>query len=146
MTNKHLTDDQLIDNIILLAIRYRERFEKNLGITSEIGEYKASRLLNLTRADGNINKGFDAVDKAGKKVQIKSRIFIRKQERTGQFSNFDFDYAVLVLMSSEYEVLEIWKASRRKIKGEIERQAYKRPSLSINKFKSIALKIYPQSE
>lgn len=143
MTVNNLADDQLIENIISLAVMYRQRFGKSLGITSEIGEYKASKLLRLNRAQGNINQGFDATDSEGKKVQIKSRVYSRSQERTGLFNNFAFDYAVLVLMSDKYDIAEIWKASCQTIKEEIDRQQYKRPSLSIGKFKSIAEKVYP---
>ena len=144
MTKNDLSDDQLIDNIISLAIRYRQRFGKSLGITSEIGEYKASKLLKLDRAQGNINKGFDAVDSEGKKVQIKSRICSRNKGRTGIFNNYDFDYAVLVLMSENYEVTDIYKLGKQEIKEEIDRQHYTKSSLSINKFTDIADQVYPQ--
>jgi len=145
METKHLTDDQLIASVISLAIEYRQRFNKSLGVTSEVGEYKASKLLNLERAPGNINEGFDARDAKRKRVQIKSRICHKNTERTGQFSkNFKFDYALLVLMSDNYEVTKIFKAKRQKIQDQIERQSYKRPSLSISKFESIAELVYQE--
>ena len=56
MKAKRLTDDQLIASVIPLAIEYRQRFNKSLGITSEVGEYKASKLLKLRRVSGNINE------------------------------------------------------------------------------------------
>jgi hypothetical protein len=142
---KRLSDEQLISSIIPLAVEYRRRFGKSLGITSEVGEYKASKLLKLERAKGNINKGFDAVDRNGKKVQIKSRIWHKTQERTGVFNNFAFDYALLVLMSEDYNVVEIHQAPCRSIKAEIEGQSYKRPSLSVGKFKHLAKakQVYP---
>lgn len=144
MTKNDLSDDQLIDNIISLAIGYRQRFGKSLGVTSEIGEYKASKLLMLDRAQGNINKGFDAVDSEGKKVQIKSRICSRNKGRTGVFKNYDFDYAVLVLMSEKYEIICIYKLGKQEIKEEIERQHYTKNSLPINKFIKIAKQVYSQ--
>ena len=138
-----LSNDQLIEHIILLAREYRQRFGKSLGITSEVGEYKVSQLLKLERAPGNINEGFDAIDPKGKRVQIKARICHRSQERTGVFKNYSFDYALLVLLSDDYEVTEIYKAKCEDIRNQITAQHYKRPSLSIGKFKKSAKRIYP---
>ncbi|MBA7690434.1 hypothetical protein ES703_98960 [subsurface metagenome] len=137
------TDDELIERIIPLAKEYRRRFGKSLGITSEVGEYKAAKLLKLKRAPGNIQRGFDAIDEKGRRVQIKSRVSHRSQERTGLFNNFDFDYALLVLMSEDYEVTEIYKAQCKRIKEQIQNQSYKRPSLSVGKFKQLAKRVYP---
>ena len=58
MIAKHLSDEQLINSMIPLAIEYRRRFRKSLGITSEVGEYKASKLLKLDRAEGWTEQGF----------------------------------------------------------------------------------------
>lgn len=136
-----LTPNQLIDNTTALAIVYRKRFKKNLGITSEVGEYKASKLLKLKRVEGNINPGYDAID-GKKKVQIKARIFKSNTDRTGNFSKHRFDYALLVLLSPEYEVMEIWKASENKVLGAIKAQSYSKPSLPIGKFMNIGQCVY----
>lgn len=143
MNASKLTNDQLIENIIDLSLEYKKRFGKNLGITGEVGEYKASQLLNLKRVPGNINKGFDAIDPKGKKVQIKTRVFSRNSERTSAFTDFSFDYAILVLLSDKYEVTEIYKARCKDIQNKIESQSYKRPALTIRDFKKISKPIYP---
>ena len=111
--------DQLIEHIIPLAIEYRRRFGKSLGITGEVGEYKASRLLKLERASGNINEGFDAIDPKNKKVQIKSRICQRSQGRTSVFKNYGFYYALLVLLDDDYEVIEMYQVECKKIRDSI---------------------------
>ena len=138
-----LSDSQLIENIVALSSEYKRRFGKSLGITGEVGEYKASRLLKLKRAPGNINEGFDATDLKGKNVQIKTRVFSRNSERTSAFTSFGFDYAILVLLSDKYEVTEIYKARRKNIQERIAGQSYKRPALTIGDFKRIAKLIYP---
>ena len=144
MKTLKLSDAQLIENIIGLSLEYKRRFGKSLGITGEVGEYKASRLLKLKRAQGNINKGFDAIDPKGKKrVQIKTRIFSRNSERTSAFTNFGFDYAILVLLSDKYEVTGIYKARCKDIREKIARQTYKRPALTIGDFRKISKLIYP---
>jgi len=143
MKTLKLSDNQLIENIIDLSLEYKRRFDKNLGITGEVGEYKASRMLKLKRAEGNINEGFDAIDPNGKKVQIKTRIYLHNSERTSAFTNFGFDYALLVLLSDKYEIVEIYKARRKDIQNKIESQSYKRPALTIRDFKKISKPIYP---
>ena len=139
-----LSDDQLIEHIIPLAIEYRRRFGKSLGITGEVGEYKASRLLKLERASGNINEGFDAIDPKNKKVQIKSGICQRSQGRTSVFKNYGFGYTLLVLLDDDYEVIEMYQTECKEIRDSINTQSYKRPALSISTFKKIAKSIYPQ--
>lgn len=138
-----LSDNQLIENIIDLSLEYKKRFRKSLGVTGEVGEYKASQLLNFKRAPGNINEGFDAVDLKGQRVQIKTRIYLRNNERTSAFTNFNFDYALLVLLSDRYEITQIYKANCKDIQKEIEEQTYKRPALSISRFVKISSLIYP---
>jgi len=137
------SDNQLIENIIGLSLEYKKRFGKSLGITGEVGEYKVSRLLKLKRVPGNINEGFDAIDPKGKKVQIKTRILSRSSERTSAFTNFGFDYALLVLLSDKYEITEIYKARCKDIQEKINSQSYKRPALTIGDFKKISEPIYP---
>lgn len=132
------SDDELIERVVLLAREYRRRFGKSLGITGEVGEYKASKLLGLKLASSNINEGYDAIDRDSKRVQIKSRILSRSSERTGVFSNYNFDYALLVLMSEDYKVTQIYKAKCRDVKKEIVSQSYKNSSLSVTRFKQLA--------
>jgi len=50
----------------------------------------------LERVEGYINPGYDALD-GKRKVQIKTRIFTSKSQRTWNFSNYKYDYALLVL-------------------------------------------------
>lgn len=42
-------------------------------VVSDYGEYISSKKLNLELMKSSINKGYDAVDKEGKKYEIKSR-------------------------------------------------------------------------
>ena len=140
-----LTDDQLVDQVAALAVLYRKRFGKSLGVTAEIGEYKAAKLLNLRRAEGNINKGFDAYDSGDKRVQIKTRISSGKAHRTGLFKNFEFDYALLVLLSENYDLLKVYRAEPKQIEKALKEQSYDRPSLPIRKFVAIGGLVYPKA-
>lgn len=109
----------------------------------KLASTKRQNYSNSTEQRGGLNKGFDAIDGDGKRVQIKSRILYKSQERMGVFNNYDFDYALLVLMSENYDVVEIHKATRRSIKSQIESQKYKKASLSVGKFKQLARQVYP---
>jgi hypothetical protein len=142
LDTEQISDAQLVERIANLACLYRQRFRKSLGVTAEIGEYKAAKLLNLKLEQGNINKGFDARDAKGNRVQIKTRVYVRKSERTGLFNNCDFDYALLVLLSNEYEVIEIHRAERKAVVKELKKQTYSRPSIPINRFKKIGKPVY----
>ena len=146
MTNlEALTNDQLIDQIVALAVLYKKRFGKSLGVTAEIGEYKAAKLLDLTRVKGNINEGFDAYDLDDRKVQIKSRVTTNKTQRTGLFSGHKFDYALLVLLSDNYDIKEIHQADRKQIEKAIKKQGYTRRSLPIGKFIAIGRQVCPKA-
>jgi hypothetical protein len=140
-----LTPDQLIDQIATLAVQYRKRFGKSLGVTAEIGEYKAAKLLNLRRVEGNINKGFDAYDLGDNEVQIKSRVTTSITQRTGIFSSHKFDYALLVLLSDNYDIKEIYRADRKQIEKAIKKQHYSKRSLPIGKFIAIGKPVYPKA-
>lgn len=78
MKMNSLSDDEIISLAIDLGKEFRARFGKTLGITGEIGEYRAAQILDLKRVEGNINKGFDAYDSDSNRVQIKIRIYSEK--------------------------------------------------------------------
>jgi hypothetical protein len=69
-----------------VAIDYYRLTGKPLGITGEVGEYEAARLLGLTLADARA-PGYDATDQTGRRYQIKARAFStsgrRKSQRLG---------------------------------------------------------------
>ena len=54
------------------AVDYYRLTGKPLGITGEVGEYTAARLLGLTLADARA-PGYDAIDAHGRCYQIKTR-------------------------------------------------------------------------
>ena len=64
-----------LDVAILAAKAYRKLTDKPLGITGEVGEVLAARLLKLTLKDAR-QPGYDAVGKDGRRVQIKARIIL----------------------------------------------------------------------
>lgn len=145
-------DDELIDMFkpaIDAALKYEATThgKRKLGITGELGELLACRHLGLRLTLDSRSVGFDAMDKDGLRVQIKTRRsesegLPRDQGRTSRFSKHEFDYALLVLLDHEYQLSEIWRADYNELKPIIERQKRRNPSLS--SFKRVGIKIYPE--
>ncbi|MDA1348704.1 MAG: hypothetical protein O3A47_07545 [Chloroflexi bacterium] len=74
-----------LEEVRRLAVEYYKITGKPLGVTGEIAEYEASRLLNLTLA-GPRESGYDATrsgNTARRKVQKKGRRFAEKKPNPG---------------------------------------------------------------
>ena len=146
-------DSKLIDKVksaIGVALEYEAatKGKRKLGITGEVGEVLACRQLGLKLVLDSRSEGFDAVDKNGLRVQIKTR---RSESeglpsntgRTSRFSEHEFDYALLALLDSKYELCEIWRSEHDKLIPIIEKQKRRNPSLS--SFKQVAQRIFKYS-
>lgn len=143
MSNPYAVD-KLISQARQLAAEYRRTMGKALpGISNEIAEYDAVRLLDL-RPQSDDEGGWDAVDPAsGRRIQIKSRTIFddsRGGARIGQLKlGQAWDAVVLVLMDADYEPYEIYEAQR----ADIEACAAdggsrsKRGAMSVARFKAI---------
>jgi len=120
--------------------------KRKLGITGEVGELLCCHRLGLELALDPRSEGFDAVDKEGLRVQIKTRRsestgLSRDRGRTGRFSQHEFDYALLVLLDHDYQLREVWRAAYEVLRPLIEGQKRRSPSLS--SFKRVGRQIYP---
>jgi len=143
--NQPYAADKLIAQARLLAAEYRRTMGRPLpGISNEIAEHDAVRLLALEATEDE-QGGWDAVDPAsGKRIQIKSRTIFDESkggERIGQLKmNQDWDAVVLVLMDENYEPYEIYQAERRDLEESTARSSSsraKRGALSVARFKII---------
>ena len=138
---------KMIKSAISVALEYEAATngKRKLGITGEVGEVLVCHKLRLRLVLDSRSEGFDAVDKNGLKVQIKTR---RSESqglpsdsgRTSSFSKHQFDYALLVLLDSKYELCEIWRSEYDKLIPIIEKQKRRNPNLSY--FKSVGEKIF----
>ena len=89
-----------------LAVEYRRTTGKPLpGISGEIANYDAARLLDLELVKDNAPGGYDAIGKGkreGRRVQVKGRAILDEKksgQRIGQLKlEQDWDSVVLVLM------------------------------------------------
>jgi hypothetical protein len=111
-----LTKAEWLSHLTELARAHKRIFGRTLALTEELGELHACDVLHLERADAGMT-GYDAVDPEGRRVQIKARSprvldHVNPVGRVGRFHSWDFDYALLVLMDSEYRLDAIWRAER----------------------------------
>lgn len=119
--------------------------KRKLGITGEVGEILVCHQLGLKLILDSRSEGFDAVDKDGLQVQIKTRRsesegLPRDAGRTGRFSKHKFNYALLAILDRKYQLCEIWRADYNKLKTVIEKHG--RRDLSLSFFKRVGKKIF----
>jgi hypothetical protein len=125
---------------------------KPLGITGEVGEYEAARLLDLNLADARA-PGYDATDKFGRRYQIKARAFSeagrRKSQHLGSIKlDHEWEAVLLVLMDESLQTLEIWEADRSAVADALTAPGSKarneRGAMAVSKFKQIGKQIWPE--
>jgi len=129
-----------------LARQYRALTGKPLGITGEVAEHEAARLLELKLTPAR-NTGYDAIRPAdGRRYQIKGRCLRAGIDTSPRLGKIDikkpFDAVLLVLMDERFDALEIYEASRRAAlaaPGSAARNV--RGALPVSKFKRIGRKV-----
>jgi hypothetical protein len=139
--------EKLIAQARQLAAEYRRTMGKPLpGISAEIAEFDAMRLLGLEPRVPRGEGGYDAVDpnRGNKRVQIKARTIFDEEkggQRVGQLKlGQDWDSVILVLMDESYEPYEIYEADRADLEDFVDQSSSsraKRGALSVARFKII---------
>ena len=142
-----------VHSAIDAALMYENvtRGKRKLGITGEVGEILVCNQLRLKLVSDPRSEGFDAIDKSGKRIQIKSRRsesegLPKISGRVSRFSKHRFDYAILAILDKEYNLCQAWRIFYKKLKPIIEKEQTDRsgPKLSslINKGEPIPLSGY----
>ena len=144
MSNPYAAD-KLIAQARQLAAEYRRTMGKPLpGISTEIAEHDAVRLLGL-ETETAPETGWDAIEpESGRRIQIKSRTIFdesKSGQRIGQLKmNQDWEAVVLVLMDENYEPYEIYRAMREDLAEFVDASSSgraKRGAMSVARFKVI---------
>jgi hypothetical protein len=124
--NKNMTPspkdvEKLLAKAKNLAKEYRALTGKSLGITGEVAEFYAAKLLGLQLALAR-EPGYDAIVKEGNKtirIQIKGRCVhsdSKPGQRVGRIKlEKNWDLVLLVLMDECFEVTKIFQAERAAI-------------------------------
>lgn len=139
--------DQVVAEVKAVAIRYSALTGKPLGVTGEIAELEAARLLGVTLADAR-QAGYDAIriGNGGKeRLQIKGRCFAEDRSLGQRVGSIRFDHpwdaALLVLLDKSYDATAIYEAPRTAIEVALSVPGSKarneRRALSVSKFISI---------
>ena len=138
-----------------LAKRYREVTGKPLGITGEVAEYEAYRILGVTLTEAR-QPGYDATEIHGgqvRRLQIKGRCILENGKSGQRIGSIDiskeFDAVLLVLLDRNFEATAIYEAPRDAVIAALKypgsKARNKRGALGISKFKSISRLRWPHS-
>jgi hypothetical protein len=130
-----------------LAQRYRALTGKPLGITGEVAEYEAARILGVELTPAR-QAGYDATEVRDGQVvrlQIKGRCVLDGASPSQRMGSIDikkeFDVVLLVLLDGNFEATVIYEAPRDAVVGALIKPGSKsrneRGALGISKFKSI---------
>jgi hypothetical protein len=133
-----------------LAQEYRALTGKPLGITGEVAEYEAARLLGVQLTPAR-HAGYDAIRPSdGKRLQIKGRCIPPGSgpgQRMGSIDiSKEFDAVLLVLLDAQFDALAIYEADRDAVVAALvapgSKSRNERGALAVSKFRSIARKIW----
>jgi len=131
-----------------LAKRYRALTGRPLGITGEVAEFEAARLLNLELAPVR-TAGYDAIERSGsgeRRLQIKSRCLLPNCKPGQRLGGIDiakeWDAVLMVLLDENLDAIAIYEASRDAVLSAITKPGSKarnvRGALGLRQFKAIA--------
>lgn len=149
--------DKLISETRRLAVEFRRTTGKTLpGVSAEIANYDAARLLNL-QLGKDPSAGYDAVGQGhrqGQRIQIKARVIFDEDktgQRVGQLRlEQEWDSVLLVIMDDNYEPDEIYEASREDILEAMEEAGKsarkKRGVMSVARFRIISHLVWNREE
>jgi len=142
---------EVLERAKAAATDYYRLTGKPLGITGEIGEYLAAKHLGVELA-GARTPGYDAVDEAGRKIQIKARSIPADKKLAGRRLGsirleHPWDTVLLVLMDEFFEPRAMYEAERPAIETAIKKPGSKsrneRAALAIAQFISIGKQVWP---
>lgn len=158
-TKRNILNLDEVSNIIrhakILARQYRNATGRPLGITAEVAEYEAARLLGLELAIVR-QPGYDAIRLSSRRVeylQIKGRCVLSPNpgQRIGRIDlRKKWDSVILVLLDADFEPVEIHEAKRNKVKEALTKPGSKarneRGALSVNQFKAIGKLVWLRTD
>ncbi len=130
-----------------LAQEYRALTGKPLGITGEVAEYEAARILDVELTPAR-NAGYDAVERhkgAAKYLQIKGRCLLPNCKPGQRLGSIDvekkWDAVLMVLLDENFDATAIYEADRKAVLKALAAPGSKarneRGALGVRKFKSI---------
>jgi hypothetical protein len=149
MTDKRVMG--LLHEAKRLALEYRQLTGKPLGITGEVAEYEAARLLGIDLTPAR-HAGYDAVRPGdGRRYQIKGRCILSTSKPGQRLGAIDitkeFDAVLLVLLDENFNATAIFEAERVAVIDALSkpgsRARNERNAMSVSLFKRIGRAVWP---
>lgn len=136
-----------------LARKYRRLTGRPLGITGEVAEFEAARLLKLQLLPAR-QAGYDALRTIGRRperLQIKGRCVLPESSRSQRVGRIDvskeFDAVLLVLMDDALDATGIYELPRKLVLAALTAPGSKarneRGALSVSTFKALGKQVWP---
>ncbi len=134
---------ELLGEAKKLAQEYYALTGKPLGITGEVAEYEAARILAIELTPAR-QVGYDAVEH-GRRLQIKGRCLLPNSKPGQRLGRIDvtkeWDAVLLVLLDENFDATEIHEADRESVVAALSAPGSKarneRGALGVSKFKAI---------
>ena len=146
---------ELLQHAKHLAKRYREITGRPLGITGEIAESEAVRLLGLELAPVR-SPGYDVIRRlangTAQHLQVKGRVLPATHKLSGQRMgsldvNQPWDGVLLVLLDGSFNAVAIFEADRDPVIAALQRPGSKarneRGALAVPQFCKLAHQVWP---
>lgn len=138
---------ELIEQARRIAGAYKQLTGRPLGITGEVAEYEAARLLGLKLAEARA-PGYDAL-RGAERIQIKGRVLgpdAKPGQRLGSIKlDHPWETVLFVSLDEDLQPTGIWEASRVAVEAALSRtksKARKRGALSVAEFKKIGRQVW----
>lgn len=130
-----------------LAQEYRIVTGKPLGITGEVAEYEAARILGVQLTPAR-QAGYDATEQTSaglRRLQIKGRCLLpgcKPGQRLGSIDvTKEWEAVLMVLLDDNFDAFEIYEAERASVLETLSapgsRARNERGALAVSKFKAI---------
>jgi hypothetical protein len=138
---------EILREVKKLAQRYRAETGRPLGITGEVAEYEAARILDIELTPAR-QAGYDALERVGglvRRLQVKGRCILNKRKSGQRLGAIDikkeWDAVLMVLLDENFDATEIHEATRDSVLGTLcapgSRARNERGALSVRSFKRI---------
>lgn len=143
---------ELLADAKRIAKEYRKLTGRPLGVTGEIAEYEAARLLGIELCPVR-QPGYDAVrvtPDGEQRLQIKGRCVLPDSKPGQHVGRIDpskeWDAVLLVLLDEDFEATAIYEADRSALVAALSAPGSKsrneRGALGVNKFRAIGRQIW----
>jgi len=151
-----MSDERLLEllaEVKRVAKEYRALTGRPLGVTGEVAEYEAARLLDVELSPVR-QAGWDAIREAPagtERLQIKGRCLLPDAKRSQRVGGIklenEWDVVLLVLLDETFEATAIYEADRPAVEAALlapgSKARNERGALAVSKFKSICRRIWP---